>query len=154
MGASARLIQEALGGKKRFGFEKKMFSQKYCIRSVSAPLVWRSLKKITEMCVLGGLQKWIRLRRKAPICYIYTAFVKMSFSNSKTEVPAQIPTKRNNKVRGSKKQYKNSAFSNYVFGNSNLGGASTRVFSTKLLILVCFLDKALDSCVFSRQSYR
>ena len=118
-----------VGREEPFLVWKKMFLQKYCIRSVSAHLAWRSLKTITETCVLGRLQKWIRLRRKAPICYIYSAFVKTFFSNSKTEVPIQIHTKRNSKVRGSKKHYKNSAFSNYVFGNSNWGGASTRVFS-------------------------
>ena len=71
------------------------------------------------MCASGGLQKWIRLWRKAPICYIYITFVKMFFFNSKMDVPAQTPSERNSKIWGFQKQYNYSALSNYTFANSN-----------------------------------
>ena len=119
VGASARVIQEALGGKTSFGFEKKTFSQKYCIRSVWEGFASRSLKTKTEMCVLGKLQKLICLDGKAPICYIYSAFGKTFFLNSKTDVPAQAPTKRNSKFQGAQNHHKFQALSEYAFGNSN-----------------------------------
>ena len=58
----------------------------------------------------------------------------MSFSNSKTEVPAQIPTKRNNKAPEAKKHYKNSASSNYVFLKFKLRGCTDACF-----LVICYL---------------
>ena len=71
------------------------------------------------MCVLGRLQKLICLNGKAPICYIYSAFKKMLFLNSKTDVPAQAFTKRKSQFQGARKHEKFQALSGYAFGNSN-----------------------------------